>query len=89
VPDPARFLPLRPRSAARVRAAMEAINEATRASASRHGVALLDIAAHPEAGVRGNYAGDGYHPSPGASSRTAAAFARLFGIDPDRQEAAA
>jgi lysophospholipase L1-like esterase len=89
VPDPARFLPLRPRSAARVSGAIEAINGATRNSARRHRVPLLDLAAHPEAGIRGNYAGDGYHPSPNASTRTAAAFAHLFGIDPDRQEAPA
>jgi lysophospholipase L1-like esterase len=87
VPDPSRFLPLRPRSAARVRAAIEAINEATRASAALHGVPLLDIAAHPGTAERGNYADDGYHPSAAASDRTAEAFARLLGIAPARQEA--
>jgi lysophospholipase L1-like esterase len=87
VPDPARFLPLRPRSAARVTRAIDAINHATRTSARRHGVRLIDLAAHPEAGVRGNYAGDGYHPSAGASQRAAEAFAQLFGISSPAQEA--
>jgi lysophospholipase L1-like esterase len=87
VPDPARFLALRPRSAARVTGAIEAINRATRASASRHGAALIDLAAHPEAGARVNYAGDGYHPSADASRLAAEAFAQLFGIPSPAQEA--
>jgi lysophospholipase L1-like esterase len=87
VPDLSRFHQLRPRSAARVRAALAAINGATRASAARHGALLLDIAAHPDTAVRGNYAADGFHPSPAASARTAEAFAQLFGIEPAQQEA--
>jgi lysophospholipase L1-like esterase len=86
-PDPARFLPLRPRSAARVSNAIAAVNDATRASALRHGVPMLDLAAHPEAEVRANYDSDGYHPAPTAAARTAEAFARLFGAHLEQQEA--
>jgi lysophospholipase L1-like esterase len=88
VPDPSRFLPLRPRSAARVSAAIVAINVATRESAARHGVTVLDLAEHPEVDVRDNYAADGFHPSPDASRRAAEAFAEAFGIDTRLQEAA-
>jgi lysophospholipase L1-like esterase len=87
VPDPSRFLPLRPRSARRVRESIAAINESTRASAQMHGALLLDIAAHPATCARSNYATDGYHPSAAASARTAEAFAELFGVRPIRQEA--
>jgi lysophospholipase L1-like esterase len=87
IPDPSRFLPLRTRSAQRVRAAIDAINESTRARAQLHGVLLLDIAAHPETAARANYADDGYHPSPAAAARTAAAFAQLLGFEPAIQEA--
>jgi lysophospholipase L1-like esterase len=86
-PDPARFLALRPRSAARVSRAIAAVNEATRWSARRHDVALLDVADHPESALRTNYDADGYHPAPAAAERTAEAFAQLFGIDLDKQEA--
>jgi lysophospholipase L1-like esterase len=79
-PDPGRFLRLGPRSAGRISAAMQRINEATRAAAARLGVPCLDIAAHPEALARGNYARDGYHPSPEACRRTALAFASLIGV---------
>jgi len=86
-PDPARFLPLRPRSAARVTGAIAAMNDATRRSALRHGVPILDLAAHPEAEARENYDSDGYHPAPAAAARTAEAFARIFGAHLDQQEA--
>jgi lysophospholipase L1-like esterase len=79
-PDPGRFLSLRPRSASRITRAMERINEATRAAAARHGVPCLDIAAHPEAAARGNYASDGYHPAPEACRRAAIAFGALIGL---------
>jgi lysophospholipase L1-like esterase len=79
-PDPGRFLRLGPRTAGRISAAMQRINDATRAAAARLGVPCLDIAAHPEALARGNYARDGYHPSPEACRRTALAFASLIGV---------
>jgi lysophospholipase L1-like esterase len=90
-PDPGRFLPLRQRTAARISRAIERINEATAAAAARHGIPCLDFAAHPEALARGNYAGDGYHPSPEACRRAAGAFATVIavrlGIHLDTQEA--
>jgi lysophospholipase L1-like esterase len=87
-PDPARFLGLRPRSAARVSRAIALINCATRTSARRHGVALVDIAAHPDTRDRGNYGADGYHPSAVAAERTAGAFAWALGVDPDQHQEA-
>jgi lysophospholipase L1-like esterase len=79
-PDPGRFLPLRPRTAARISRAIERINLATLAAAARHGVPCLDFAAHPEALARGNYASDGYHPSAEACRRAASAFAEVLGL---------
>ena len=79
-PDPGRFLRLRERSARRISQAIGRINDATRAAAARHGVPCLDFAAHPEALARGNYAGDGYHPSPEAARRAAGAFATVIGV---------
>jgi lysophospholipase L1-like esterase len=79
-PDPGRFLPLRPRSAARITGAIERINDATKAAAARLGVPCLDFAAHPEALARGNYARDGYHPSSEACRRAAGAFAAVIGV---------
>jgi lysophospholipase L1-like esterase len=80
IPDPGRFLPLRPRSAARISRAIERINDATKAAAARLGVPCLDFAAHPEALARGNYARDGYHPSAEACRRAAGAFAGVIGV---------
>jgi lysophospholipase L1-like esterase len=79
-PDPGRFLPLRPRTAARISRSIERINEATVAAAARNGVPCLDFAAHPEALARSNYAADGYHPSAEACRRAAAAFAAVIGV---------
>ena len=89
-PDLSQFLDLGPRASRRISAAMERINEATRSAAARHSVPCIDIAAHPEAFVRGSYERDGYHPSPEACHRTALAFASLIaiqlGIHIDTQE---
>jgi lysophospholipase L1-like esterase len=79
-PDPGRFIQLRPRSASRISRAIELINDATKAAAARLAVPCLDIAAHPEALARGNYARDGYHPSPEACRRAAGAFAAVIGL---------
>jgi len=80
VPDPARFLPLRERSAARISNAINQINEATSAAAGRHGVPCLDFAAHPHTSNPEMYAADGYHPSRSASRLAAEAFAGVLGI---------
>jgi lysophospholipase L1-like esterase len=91
IPDPGRFLPLRPRSAARITRAMEHINDATKTAAARLGVPCLDFAEHPAALARGNYARDGYHPSADACWRLAGAFASVIavrlGVHLDTQEA--
>ena len=83
-PDFSGFLGFGPRSRERVAKGMLLLNEATRSVARRHGVLCLDFAAHPRAGSRGSFAADGYHPSPDASRRAAAAFleaiAERYGI---------
>ena len=89
-PDLSRFLDLGPRATRRISAAMERINEATRVAAARHAVPCIDIAAHPQAFIRGSYERDGYHPAPEACHRVAMAFASLIaiqlGIHIDSQE---
>ncbi len=80
VPDPARFLALRERSAARISHAIDQINEATSAAAARHGVPCLDFARHPHTSVREMYAADGYHPSRSANRLAAEAFAEVLGV---------
>lgn len=79
-PDPSRFLPLRPRTAARISTAIEQINEATQAAAARHSVPCLDFASHPGTNARELYADDGYHPSTLAAQLAAEAFAGVLGV---------
>jgi phosphatidylinositol alpha 1,6-mannosyltransferase len=71
-PDLSRFVPLRPRSAARVRRGMELYNAALRSVANRRGVVVLEAAAHPQADDRGNFADDGFHASSEGHRRIAA-----------------
>jgi lysophospholipase L1-like esterase len=71
-PDLSRFLPLRPRTRARVEEGMLAFNEAIRDVAGRHRAILLEGAGHPDAERRDAFADDGFHPS-GEGHRRAAA----------------
>lgn len=73
-PNLARFIDLHDRSRKRVAEGMTRLAEATRLVARHHGVVCLEFAAHPEAEKRGNFAGDGYHPSAEGNRRAAAAF---------------
>ena len=79
-PDPARFLDLRPRTAARITRAIAEINEATQAAAARHAVPCLDFASHPLTNARELYADDGYHPTTLAAQMAAEAFAGVLGV---------
>jgi lysophospholipase L1-like esterase len=79
-PDPSRFLDLRPRTAKRITTAIEQINEATQATAARHGVPCLDFASHPLTNARELYADDGYHPTTIAAQMAAEAFAGVLGV---------
>jgi lysophospholipase L1-like esterase len=79
IPDLSRHMPLRPRTRERVTRGMRHLNEATRSVARRHGVLCLEWADHPAAEDRGNYAGDGFHPSPEGNRRAAYALMRALG----------
>lgn len=79
IPDLSEHMPLRPRTRERVTRGMRQLNEATRSVARRHGVLCLEFADHPEAGDRGNFAGDGFHPSPEGNRRAAYALMRALG----------
>jgi lysophospholipase L1-like esterase len=78
-PDISRFLDLRPRSRARVQRGMRRFNDAARAVAHRHKVALLEYFDDPASDDRDTYAADGFHPSPEGHRRAAAAFLRALG----------
>jgi phosphatidylinositol alpha 1,6-mannosyltransferase len=72
------FVPLGPRTRARVEAGMRSFNDVTRAVAREHGVPCLDVADHPGLRDRDNFATDGLHPSPRGHARAARAFAALL-----------
>jgi phosphatidylinositol alpha 1,6-mannosyltransferase len=78
--SPARwdFVPLGPRTRARVEAGMRDFNDVTRRVAQDHGVPCLDVAGHPGLRDRDNFATDGLHPSPRGHARAARAFAVLL-----------
>jgi lysophospholipase L1-like esterase len=84
-PDFARFIDLGPRSRRRVARGIVALNTAIRSVARRQDVLCLELAEHPLAGERENFAGDGYHPSRQGTRRATAGFVRAlahhFGID--------
>lgn len=69
------WLAIGPRSRRRVAGGLAALNEATHEVARRHGALCLDLAGHPGASDRRNYAADGFHPSRLGNRRAAAAFA--------------
>ena len=77
-PDISRFLDLRPRSRERVQNGMRRFNDAARAVARRHRVALLEYFDDPATDDRDTYAEDGFHPSPEGHRRAAAAFLRAL-----------
>lgn len=77
-PDLSRFLPLRPRSQARVERGMEVFNAACREVAQRHSVLLLEGSDHPAAERRTTFAEDGFHPSEEGHRRAAAEFLRAL-----------
>jgi lysophospholipase L1-like esterase len=91
-PDVTRFYPLRPRSRLRVARGIQRLNAEIRALAQRQGTVCLDFAAHPEQGVRANFAEDGFHPSGDGHRKAALAFAaglrHHLGLDLDLEEAA-
>jgi phosphatidylinositol alpha 1,6-mannosyltransferase len=89
-PDVSGFIEWRPRSRRRVARGLRELNEATRAAARRRGALLLDFAQHPQSSERGNFAHDGYHPSPDgvrrAARRAALALEAHYGIAAAREK---
>lgn len=84
VPDLSRFMTLRPRTRERVTRGMRQLGQATRSVARRHGVHCMEWADHPQAVVRDNFAGDGFHPSRDGNRRAAAEVMRTlerFGVE--------
>ena len=83
-PNFAGFVGLHDRSRKRVEGSLLRLAEVTRIVARHNGVACLEFAAHPAAGERESFAGDGYHPSPEGNRRAAVAFSSAlrshFGI---------
>jgi len=77
-PDLSQFLDLRPRTRARVEKGMRLFNDACRAVAGRHDVALLDGFEHPAARERDTFADDGFHPSEEGHRRAAMEFLRAL-----------
>jgi lysophospholipase L1-like esterase len=74
-PDVVQFMPLRPRSRARVENGLRELNDAIGWLARRYDAACLDFAGHPERGERENFAEDGFHPSDVGHRKAARAFA--------------
>jgi lysophospholipase L1-like esterase len=77
-PDVALHAELGPRTSARVRRGIAAVNAAIRSLAKSRGLLLLELGAHPGARARENYASDGYHPSALGSRRAGAALVRAL-----------
>ena len=92
-PDLSRFLELRERTRERVRRGVSGFNEVIRRVAAEHGALLLEWSEHPGTGERGNFAHDGFHPSPDGHRRAAAeivaALKERLDIETRRQEEAA
>lgn len=87
------FLPLRPRTRARVTSGLNEVNTIVRRSSARHGAVCLELADHPGRGDRSNYAADGFHPSAAGHRKAALVFTACLrdqlGIRLDPEEAAA
>lgn len=83
------FLPVGPRTRARLEESVRRINQATRTLAAAHKVALLEVASDPRLGEPENFSADGLHPSPLGHAKAARAFAALlreqFGIESNEE----
>lgn len=78
MPERWRFVPLRPRTRARVAAGIEGVNAGVRRLAAARGLPCLDVASHPGLAEPENFCPDGLHPSAVGHARAAAAFSRLL-----------
>lgn len=78
IPERWAFLPLGPRTQARVERAACRINAITRRVATLNQLPYLEVAGHSGLSQRDNFAEDGLHPSPLGHRRVARAFADLL-----------
>jgi len=62
-PDGARFLPLRPRTLARVERGLAEVSTAIVEETRRHGALCVEGHRHPADAVQGHFEPDGFHPS--------------------------
>jgi lysophospholipase L1-like esterase len=92
-PEVWHFMDLRPRTKARLIAALFDLNAITRNVAARHGVPCLLVAGHPGLTERDNFSADGLHPSAlghrRAAREIALALRHHFGIDSQPREGGA
>ena len=72
------FLPVGPRTRARIERDAKRLNMATRNLAQSNGVVLLDVATAPGLGEAENFDSDGLHPSPLGHQRAAEAIGALL-----------
>jgi lysophospholipase L1-like esterase len=83
------FMELRPRTKARLIAALYDLNTITQRIAARHGAPCLIVAGHPGLTDRDNFSADGLHPSALGHQRAAGEIARTlranFGIRSEMQ----
>jgi lysophospholipase L1-like esterase len=86
-PESWHFMELRPRTKARLLAALTELNAATKAVAARHQVPCLDVANHPGLTDRANFSADGLHPSTVGHEHAVVEISRAlrahFGIEGD------
>lgn len=83
------FLPVGPRTRAKLEQSIKRINQATRSLAAAHDVALLEVADDEGLSHAENFSEDGLHPSPLGHARAAVGFAELlrerYGIELDQK----
>ena len=78
IPERWRFLPLGPRTTARVAEGVKRVNSHVRRIAAERDIPCLDVAAHPGLSEPENFCDDGLHPSPVGHAHAAAAFERML-----------
>jgi lysophospholipase L1-like esterase len=88
VPEHWAFVPMGPRTRARVTAGIVEVNAAIRALAAERGIPCLEVAGHSELAEPSNFCEDGLHPSPSGHAKAAVAFKDLLERAPNPNELA-
>jgi lysophospholipase L1-like esterase len=91
-PDRLEFMPLGPRTRARVERGIAAVNACTRRIATENGIPCLEVVGHSGLSEPENFSVDGLHPSPLGHRRAARSFAtfiaQAYGIEISEEERA-